>query len=195
MKNILILLILFSNFCFAQKPNNFSLELKGNTFTGLGDNWIADGTKTFTGIGFGFSGVVYKNFGVGLEYNTGYSEVKDISVFGDLYSPKLQTIDYFALYRYDINPKASIEGNIGGANLFLKSYSNYRSNYFSENGKAFLLGGKALYSITKNNKLYVFASGRLYFFNTDIEMGDEEIEKYYSKATLLNFSLGLRIYF
>ena len=195
MKNFLFIFILFSGLCFSQETDKFAFELKGNTLTGMGSNFIAEGTNTFTGFGVGFTGIFLKNIGLGIELNKSYSEVSDVSVFGDLHSPQFTTFDYYALYRYQANNRLSFEGNIGGGYAKLKSYSNYRTKNFSESGNAFLVGGKALYSVTKNNSLVLVAGPRFYFMHTFTEMDDPKIEKYYSKAILLNFSLGLRICF
>ena len=195
MKNALFIFILFSGICLSQETNKFAFELKGNTLTGIGSNFIADGNNTFTGFGVGFTGVFYKNFGLGIEFNKGYSEVSDISVFGDLHSPQFTTFDYYALYRYQANDKLSFEGNIGAGYAQLRSYSNYRTKNFSENGNAFLLGAKAIYGLTKKNNIQFVAGPRFYFLSTFTEMNDPKIEKYYSKSTLLNLSLGLRLCF
>ena len=195
MRKITFFFILISGLCFSQDSDRFAFELKGNSFTGIGNNFIADGTKTFTGFGAGFTGTFYKNFGLGIEFNKGYSEVSDVSVFGDLHSPQFTTFDYYALYRYQANNRLSFEGNIGGGYAKLKSYSNYRTKNFSESGSAFLVGAKAMYGLTKNNNLQLVAGPRFYFLSTFTEMNDPKIEKYYSKSTLLNLSLGLRICF
>ena len=195
MKSFLFIFILFSGICMSQETDKFAFELKGNTLTGMGSNFIAEGTNTFTGFGVGFTGIFLKNIGLGIEFNKSYSEVSDVSVFGDLHSPQFTLFDIYALYRYDVNQKLSVEGNIGGGFSQLKSYSNYRIEKFTEGGNTFFLGGKALYSVTKNNSLVLVAGPRFYFMHTFTEMDDPKIEKYYSKATLLNFSLGLRLCF
>ena len=195
MRKITFFFILISGLCFSQDSDRFAFELKGNSFTGIGNNFIADGTKTFTGFGVGFTGTFFKNIGLGIEFNKSYSEVSDVSVFGDLHSPQFTTFDYYALYRYQANNRLSFEGNIGGGYAKLKSYSNYRTKNFSESGNAFLVGAKAMYGLTKNNNLQLVAGPRFYFLSTFTEMNDHKIEKYYSKSTLLNLSLGLRICF
>ena len=195
MKRFIFIFILFSGICLSQETDKFAFELKGNTLTGMGSNFIAEGTKTFTGFGVGFTGTFLKNIGLGIEFNKSYSEVSDVSVFGDLHSPQFTTFDYYALYRYQANNRLSFEGNIGGGYAKLKSYSNYRTKNFSESGSAFLVGAKAMYGLTKNNNLQLVAGPRFYFLSTFTEMNDPKIEKYYSKSTLLNLSLGLRICF
>ena len=180
---------------FAQKQNNFSFELQGNTFTGIGNNFIAEGLGTFTGFGAAVSGTFYKNIGLSLDFHRGFSEVKDISVFGDLQKPALTSVEILGLYRYKVNNKFDMEGNIGVGSMYLKSRSIYRNEGFSENGTAFILGAKALYSITKNNSLYLVGAPRFYFLSTFTEIDNPKANRYYSTATLLNFTLGLRVYF
>ncbi|WP_332020937.1 hypothetical protein [Kaistella sp.] len=187
MKRFLFIFILFSGICLSQETDKFAFELKGNTLTGMGSN--------FTGFGVGFTGTFLKNIGLGIEFNKSYSEVSDVSVFGDLHSPQFTTFDYYALYRYQANNRLSFEGNIGGGYAKLKSYSNYRTKNFSESGNAFLVGAKAMYGLTKNNNLQLVVGPRFYFLSTFTEMNDPKIEKYYSKSTLLILSLGLRICF
>lgn len=195
MRTITIIFVFLSALSFAQDSKKFSVELKGNTFAGLGNNFIAEGTTTFTGFGLGLTGLVYNNFGLGIEFNRGYADVKDVSVFGELNSPELTLIDLYGLYRFPATSKLDIEGNVGAGNLRIKSRTDYRSDEFLESGSTFFLGGKLLYSITKNDQLHVVGGSRLYFLSTITEMDDPEIDEYYSKATLLNFSLGLRLYF
>lgn len=94
MKNFLFIFILFSGICLSQETDKFAFELKGNTLTGMGSNFIAEGTNTFTGFGVGFTGTFLKNIGLGIEFNKSYSEVSDVSVFGDLHCPQFTTFDY-----------------------------------------------------------------------------------------------------
>ena len=129
------------------------------------------------------------------EFRKGFSEVKDVSVFGVLNSPDITSFELLALYRYNVTEKFDIEGNVGIAGMRIKSISDYRSDGFSEGGTAFVIGGKALYSITKNNTLYILGAPRFYFLSTSTTIDNPETHKYYSKPTLFNFSLGLRLYF
>lgn len=195
MRKHLLFLVLISASLSAQKKDRFSLELQGNTFSGAGNNFIADGVGTFVGFGAALSARIYKNFGLSVEYQKGYSEVKDISVFGDLEKPELNAFELLALYRYNVADKFEIEGNIGAGNIRINSKSTYRDQGFSEGGMAFIIGAKALYSITKNNSLYIVGSPRLYFLSTSTTIDNPEANQYYSKSTLFNLSLGLRLYF
>lgn len=195
MRKYLLFFLLVSGSLFAQKKDNFSFELQGNTYSGLGDNFIADGLGTFTGFGAALSGTIYKNFGLSLEFHKGFTTVKDVSVFGSLKDPDLTSLELLALYRYHASEKFQIEGNFGVANMQIKSKSDYRTDGFSEGGTAVVLGAKALYSITKNNSLYVLGAPKLYFLSTSTTIDNPEANKYYSKPTLFNLTIGLRLYF
>ena len=74
MKKYILLFLLVSGSIFAQK-DNFSFELQGNTYSGLGTNFISEGLGTFTGFGAGITGIIYKNFGLGFEFHKGFTEV------------------------------------------------------------------------------------------------------------------------
>lgn len=195
MKKYLVIFVLCSAIASAQKQKNFAVEIHGQTVQGIGNNFIADGLDPFWGFGIEISRIIYKNFGLSLEYNTGYAEVKDISVFGELQKPSLTSLNLLSFYRYSINPKFDLEGNVGIGSTQLMSESVYRNVGFREGGTSFILGGKALYSLTKNNTLYLVGGPRIYFLSTSTDIENAEANRYYSHATLLNFSLGLRLYF
>lgn len=196
MKKSLFIFTLFSALVFGQQNDrNFAVELKGNTFNGIGDNFLADGAKTFAGFGLGVNGIVTRKIGLGLDFNKSYGQVKDISVYGDLRNPELTTLDLFAFYRHPFSEKFELEGQIGGGFFGIKSRSDYASREFKENGSGFLIGAKALYGLNAANNLFVVGGPRLYFASTNVDISDSKADKYYSEPALLNFTLGLRIYF
>ena len=195
MKKYLVIFVLCSIIASAQKQKNFAVEIHGQTVQGIGDNFIADGLDPFLGFGIGISKTVYKNLGLSLEYNQAFSEVKDTSVFGELQKPTITSLNLLAFYRYSINPKFDLEGNAGLGSTQLRSESVYRNVGFREGGTSFIVGAKALYSLTKNNNLYLVGGPRIYFLSTSTEIENADANRFYSNATLLNLSLGLRLYF
>ena len=194
MKKYILLFFFLPLFLFSQNEKKFSLEAQGSTFTGIGNNFIAEGLKTFTGFGVGISSAFYKNMGLGLAFQKGYSEVKDVSVFGSLQNPQLTSVEIFGLYRFNLTNKFDVEANLGYAKMFLISRSAFREKGFTEDGEAFLIGGKALYSLNKNNSIYLVGTPRFYFLSTKTQIDNSGADKYYSKPTLFNFALGIRIY-
>lgn len=194
MKKFGYLFLLMAISLCAQKRNNFNFEVKGNTYTGIGNNYIADGTGTFAGFGLSLSFFVIKNFGIGFDFDKAYGNVKEQSVFGNLHSPQFTSGDIYAFYRHPISERFDAEAFIGSGFNSIVSKSNYSSKDFREGGSSFILGAKALYGISSKKKIYVFASPKFYFLTNFTEMDDSAVQKYYAKPTLFNFSLGLRFY-
>lgn len=191
----LIFLLLISNLCLAQERGKFSFDTKFSTFSGLGNNFLHDGVNTFAGLGLGLSYKAYKNFGLGIDYTVGSTQVKDVSVFGSLKNPKISAFDFYFFYLYPVTNRLNAEANLGFGDMRIKSDSDYRTEGFREGGDSYLIGGKLYYDITPKKDLSAFFATRLYFYNSDVKMNNPQIEKYYSNATLLNFSLGLKLFF
>jgi len=193
-KLIYSLSVAASVICYGQKPQ-FSVNIKGNVVFPTGNNFMADGLKTFSGFGLGFQGIVFHNFGIGLEFNKFYTDVKDVSVFGALKSPALTDFSISLLYQYPLNENFKIEGQAGIGSLEMKSRSDYRSDGFKETAKSVLLGAKVLYSLNESKSVQVFAGPKVYFYSSDLDFEDEAVKKYYSNATLFNINAGIRFNF
>jgi len=193
-KYIFLILLGCTGYSYGQKAR-FSVDIKGNVLSPLGNNFMKDGLKTFTGLGVGFQGIFLYNFGIGVEYNNFFTSVKDESVFGSLHSPTLSDYSIFLIYQHSLSKKMEIEGQIGTGGMTLRSRSDYRSDDFKEHADSFIVGGKILYDISDGKKIQVFASPKLYFYSSDVQLEDKSAEKYYSKATLLNINLGVRFNF
>lgn len=190
-------LIVFMAICslFSAQTSEFSVDMKGNVAFPMGNNFMADGLKTFTGFGFGFNAIFFHHFGVGLEFNQFYSQVKDESVFGNLHSPTLTDFSLSLLYNRPLQNNFNIEGQLGFGSLPLKSKSIYRPDGFRENASSVILGAKLLYNITDNRKVQVFINPKFYFYSSVVEIDNPTIQDYYSKSTIFNLSLGLRFLF
>ncbi|MDR2207018.1 MAG: porin family protein [Flavobacteriaceae bacterium] len=173
----------------------FTFELKGNLVQGIGDSFIADGLKSASGFAFSFSGTFHKNIGLGIEFSSASAKIKDASVFGDLESSKFRFIDIYALYYYPVSKKFALEGDLGGSVVSLKSESEYWDKDFKEDGSAFFLGAKAIYALTKDGTLNLIGGTKIYFFDSNVSIAEPHWNKYYSKSTLLNFNLGVRVRF
>lgn len=194
MKKILLatafLLCLFS---FAQKPK-FTLGLNGVGVFPMGDNYLKDGVDNFFGVGLNFQTVFKNNMGFGIELNRSFSEVQDKSIFGELYNPRLTNISTYFLYKHPFTESFSLEGQIGYGYMALTSKSQYSSNIFTENADSFLLGTELSYHFPKSKMIEIYASPKIYFFDSKVKFEEREIERYYSRATLLNLNVGVRIY-
>ena len=194
MKKILLatafLMCLFS---FAQKPK-FTLGLNGVGVFPMGNNYLKDGVENFKGVGLTFQTVFRNHMGFGIELSRSFSEVKDQSIYGELESPRLTSISAYYIYKYPFTNSLSLEGQIGLSLMALTSQSNNRSNTYTENASAFFFGTEFSYHFPKAKIVGIYASPKLYFFDSLVKFEEKEIDHYYSKVPLLNINAGIRIY-
>lgn len=177
MKKVFYLFLLASGFAWGQE-SQFSFELKGNIMIPSGDNFLKDGLKNFSGFGLGFQGFFYKGFGIGAEYNFTASEVKNESVFGSLKAPALSSWEAHLLYHFPVTKKWEGEGSFGLSALRLKSRSDYRSSGFKEHAGSIILGAKLFYTISEKPKVQVFGNPKLYFYSSDTQINQPELQRY-----------------
>ncbi|WP_232707045.1 hypothetical protein [Epilithonimonas sp. JDS] len=199
-KYLLFILMLAVSFSNAQEKvkqkARFSIDLKGNLGIPVGDNFMADGLKTFSGYGLGFQAVFVKDFGLGVEFNQMFSSVKDVSVFGALEDPRLTDLSFYLVYLHSFGESGlDVEAKAGIGSLFLRSESIDWGDKFRQYGNQYILGAKVLYTISKPNNVQIFFGPKLYFFTSDINFENKKLEKYYSNATILNLNLGVRFNF
>ena len=192
-KIILLTAFLFCLFSFAQKPK-FTLGLNAVGVFPMGNNYLKDGVGNFAGVGLNFQTVFKNNMGFGIELSRAFTDVKDKSIFGELESPRLTNFTTYFLYKYPFTDALSLEGQIGYSYMALTSQSDYFSSNFTENGSAFLLGTELSYHFPKAKIVEIYASPKIYFFDSEVRFDEKEIDKYYSKATLFNLNVGVRIY-
>lgn len=192
-KILLLTAFVFSLFAFAQKPK-FTLGINGVGVFPMGNNYLKDGVETFAGVGLNFQTVFKNNMGFGIELSRSFSNVKDESIFGELESPRLTNFTTYFLYKYPFSEALNLEGQIGYSYMALTSQSNYFSNNYTENASAFVLGTELSYHFPKAKMVEIYASPKVYFFNSEVKFEEKSIDRYYSKATLLNLNVGVRIY-
>lgn len=179
-----------------KKKARFAIDVKGNVGIPIGNNFVADGLNTFTGFGIGFQSVFIKDFGIGGEINQMFSDVKDVSVFGAMKNPRLTDFSFYLVYLHSFeNTNFDVEGKAGIGSLFLRSESVEWGDRFRQYGNQYILSGKILYKISKSNAVQVFFGPKLYFFDSNVNFAEKELERYYSKATILNLNLGFRFNF
>jgi hypothetical protein len=69
------------------------------------------------------------------------------------------------------------------------------SGNFHEGNGGLNFGAKAIYTIDDTGTQQVVLNAKLNFYNSKIGNQNPDIEKYYSKATLLNIGIAYRINF
>lgn len=183
-------------FCFAlsfgQKPQP-SLGIDVVSVTPMGDNYLKDGVKNFFGFGLTFQTVFKRNMGFGLELSQAFSEVKNKSVYGDLEKPQLTNFSAYFLYKYPFKNGLNVQGQIGAGIMRLSNQSQYVDDDYRETAAGFLLGTEISYKFPKNKIVEVFASPKIYFYNSQIKFDDSDLSRYYSRSQLLYINVGVRL--
>lgn len=204
MMRILVLpFIVFSTVFFAQKKKNkldvvSNIETRVIVMKPLGNNYLAKLVSPFYGFGFGGNLMTPLNFGVGVDYNVLFSNVKygEQSLYGNIGSPTITNIDLYFTHRDVVSEDFSIEEMAGFSyyrqtNLLIDE----KNKKIKDNATGFNLGGKALYTLDREGYQQVFVSGKVNFYFNNVYNENPEIKKFYNRSTFLSLNLGYRYNF
>lgn len=201
MKNLSCLFFLFPLLFFAQKKKLdvvSNIEAKVIALKPLGNNALAKNLQPFYGFSFGGNLMTPINFGIGLDYNVLFSNVKfeQSHLYGNIGSPQLTMIDVYFTHREKISEDFLVEELAGfsyysQSNLFIDQKSEKQKNA----GSGFNLGAKAIYILDPEGYQAVFLAGKFNYYSTNIYNENPEIQKYYNRSYFLSLSLGYRFNF
>ena len=204
MKKLLLFslaLISISTFSQRRKKQDWTENVKYSTdphvkvMTSLGNNFLKDTFDYFYGFGIGGNINLYKNFGLGVEYTYFLGNIKKPELFGYLGAPSMNNFDWYVFHQNKITEEFFVEELVGYSTYRIKSpYLDNSGNFLEGNG-GLNLGLKAIYTIDDSGFQQVVLNTRLNFYNSKIGNQNPDIEKYYSKATLLNIGIAYRINF
>lgn len=201
-KTILFLIVFFSVSVSAQRRKQnwteqvkFSADPHIKVMTALGDNFLHDTFGYFYGFGLGLNTNLYRNFGLGVEYTYFLATIKNRDTFGNLGAPSLNNFDWYVFHKDKITEAFFVEELLGYSTYRMKSPFLDNSGTFSEGNSGINFGGKAIYVLDVEGFQEIVFGTKLSFYNAKIGNQNPDIEKYYSKATLLNFSLAYRFNF
>lgn len=202
-KFALLFLVSISVLHFGQKkkygPDVVSnLEVKMIAMKPIGNNHLAKLLAPFYGFGFGGNLMTPINFGIGLDYNVLFSNVKygEQNLYGSIGSPTITNIDLYLTHREIISEDFSIEEMAGFSyyrqtNLLVEGEKQKIKN----NATGFNLGGKALYNLDREGYQQVFLSGKINLYFSNIYNENQEIQKFYYRSTFLSLNIGYRYNF
>lgn len=193
MKRFLLQTAIFCSAFFYSQGVQPSLGINAVTFLPMGNNHLKDGLKNFVGAGLTYQMVFKRNMGFGIELNRAFSNVKDRSVYGELEKPRLTNISAYFIYKYPFTETFSMQGQIGGSLMAITSQSRFTKDEFTEQASAFFLGTELSYEFPKTKKLEIYASPKLYFYDSFVDFRERDLDRYYSKAQLLNINVGIRL--
>ncbi len=172
-----------------------SLDPHVKVMVPVGHNFLKDTFGYFYGFGIGGNLTIYKNFGLGAEYTYFLAAIEDRDRYGYLGAPSMNNFDWYIFHQDKITEEFYVEELVGYSTYRMKSPYLDNSGYFREGNGGLNFGAKAIYTIDDTGMQQIVLGTRLNFYNARIGNENPEIEKYYSKALLLNFSLSYRINF
>jgi len=201
-KSILFLIVMTSISFSAQRRKQswtekvkFSVDPHVKVMTAFGDNFLHDNLGYFYGFGIGLNTNLYKNFGLGVEYTYFLANVKNRDTYGYLGSPSMNNFDWYVFHKDKITEDFFVEEILGYSTYRMKSPFLDNSAKFSEGNGGINFGGKAIYVLDSEGFQEVVLGAKLNFYNSKIGNQNPDIEKYYSKAALVNISLAYRFNF
>ena len=198
MRIALLLLFGFSTVFFAQKKKNVldvvsNIEVKMIAMKPLGNNHLAKLLMPFYGFGFGGNLMTPINFGVGVDYNVLFSNVKygEQNRYGNIGSPTITNIDVYLTHREIISEDFSLE-EMAGFSFYRQTnlLVDAKNQKLKDNATGFNLGAKGLYTLDREGYQQVFISGKVNLYFTNIYNANTEIKKFYDRSIFLSFDMG-----
>ena len=195
--------MVFSTFLFGQNKKKgldvvSNIETKIIIMKPIGNNHLSKLLMPFYGFGFGGNLMTPVNFGVGLDYNVLFSNVKygKQNLYGNVGSPTIANIDLYLTHREIISEDFSLEEMAGFS--FYKQTNllvDAKNQKTKDNAIGFNLGAKAIYTLDREGYQQVFLSAKVNFYFTPIYNENPEIQNFYSRSTFLSLGLGYRYNF
>jgi hypothetical protein len=203
MRITLLIFCGFSTFIFAQNKKKgldvvSNIETKMIVMKPIGNNHLSKLLMPFYGFGFGGNLMTPVNFGVGIDYNVLFSNVKygKQNLYGNIGSPTITNIDLYLTHREIISEEFSIEEMAGFSfykqtNLLIDG----KNEKLKDNATGFNLGGKALYTLDREGYQTVFLAAKVNFYFSNIYNENGEIKNFYNQSTFVSLNLGYRYNF
>ena len=205
MMRILVLLACsFSVLVFAQKKKKYFDDVVSNAdakiilLKPVGNNHLSKDYSTFFGFGFGGNLMTPINFGIGLDYNVLFSNVKygNENMAGSIGSPVLTIADLFISHRDKLSEDFQVEEMIGFSFYSHTNLFNYQKNQkYKNTGNGLNLGGRIIYNLDMEGYQQVFLAGKINLYYTNVFNENKEIQKYYDRSVFLSLGLGYRYNF
>ena len=203
MKVFVILLFLpFSALFFGQKTKKLdvvsNIETKVLVMKPLGNNSLAKDLEPFYGFAFSGNLMTPINFGIGLDYNMLYSNVKKDrrNIYGKIGSPRITIVDVFLTHRENISEEFLLEEMAGFSYYNQTSlFTNLKNEKLQNTGVGFNLGGKVIYILDPEGYQALFVTGKLNYYSTNVYNENPEIQKYFNHSTFLSLGIGYRYNF
>ncbi|QOW10905.1 hypothetical protein Q73A0000_11315 [Kaistella flava (ex Peng et al. 2021)] len=192
-----------STLVFGQKKKHgldvvSNIETKMIVMKPIGNNHLSKLLMPFYGFGFGGNLITPINFGVGLDYNVLFSNVKygEENRYGNIGSPTITNIDFYLTHRDIISEEFSIE-EMAGFSFYRQTnlLVDAKNQKLKENASGFNLGGKALYTLDREGYQQVFLAAKVNVYLNNVYNENPATQKFYNRSTFLSLGLGYRYNF
>lgn len=203
MKKLIVFLCLMLGISGSAQKKRKSLDITSNlegrflAMKAFGNNSLSKDFGFF--YGFGFSGQLMTplNFGLGLDYNLMFSNVKygRQNRVGDLGSPQLTQISLNVIHRDILSEDFFLEEFVGLSIYRLQSSLYPGKEKFTEGNGGYNAGLNAVYTLDREGRQqFVFGvRGSGYFSSSYNE--NKAVKKYYSRSFLAGLSVAYRYNF
>lgn len=199
---ITIFMLLNFVFSFGQKKKNrlditSNIEARVLAMKGLGNNTLAKDFGVFYGFGAGGQLMTPINFGVSIDYNILFGDVKygHQNYFGNLGSQRLTNVDLSIVHKNFVTEEFFVE-EYGGLSFYRLNSTLYPGKEkYTEGRGGFHLGLKGVYNLDREGyqQFVVGIKGNAYYSGTNNENPD--IEKYYRRSFFAGLTFGYRYNF
>lgn len=163
----------------------------------LGNNMLAKDMGVFYGFGLGGQLMTPKNFGIGIDYNMMYSDVKPErkNLVGELGSQSLTNIDLIFIHKTKFSEDFYLEKSGGFSFYRLKSYLHPSKEQYTEGKGGFNLALKGVFTVDYEGyqQFVLGVKGNAYFSGVTNE--NNAVEKYYRHSYLVGLTFAYRYNF
>lgn len=198
-----LLLLFLPTLLFSQKKKNIVNDITSNVearvlvMKALGNNFLAKDFEPF--YGFGFSGQLMTplHFGLGLEYNILFSDLKygHEHIYNNLGAQNLRNFSVNLIHQDELSEEFFLEETVGFAINRLNSTRLSTQEKFSEGNGGANLGVALVYILDRNGKQnFVFGSKATSYFSK-LSNENEEMRKYYARSFFIGLYFGYRYRF
>lgn len=197
----LFLILITAGFSKGQNKDRFDIVSNVETrvvwMKALGNNTMAKDMNAFFGVGFGGQLMTPTRFGVGLDYNLLFSDVKygRENYFGNLGSQTLHNFDFYLVHKEELSEDFSLEESFGVSFYKLKSILYPGNETYIQGRGGFNLGLKAVFNVDLEGHQNIFAGIRGNSYSSGVVNEDPHIQNYYRKSFFIGFSFGYRYQF
>lgn len=192
-----------STLVFGQKKKKLldvvsNIETKVIVLKPFGNNSLNKDLQPFYGFAFGGNLMTPINFGIGIDYNLLFSNVKygRQNVYGKIGSPKMTIVDLFLTHRENISEEFLIE-EMAGFSYYNQSnlFTDVKNKKLKNSGSGFNAGAKAIYILDPEGYQAVFATVKLNYYKTNIYNENPDIQNYFDHSTFVSLGIGYRYNF